>query len=132
MVSIAEIIGKKQAKELRERFSPLKLGFSGTKCHVRFEIIKHAKVIKAKVTLPSKQSVTCTVNPRGGMYFLEFDDKIPEGYKRRAIDAWDKLLVERGIRAKRKAWRAKHKKGERSAAKGRKPHEEKTHVRGGK
>lgn len=118
MTSIAELIGKKQAKELRERFSPMKPGFSGTKCHVGFEVIKHSKDIRVRVTLPSKQKVLCTVNPRGGMYYLEFKDKIPEGYKRRAIDAWDKLLVEKGIRVKRKAWRSK--KGKRKAAKGRK------------
>ena len=119
MTSIAELIGKEQVKELRETFSPLKPGFTGSKCHVGFEVLKHAKEIQVRVTLPSKQKVTCTVSPKGGMYFLEFKDKIPEGYKRRAIDAWDKLLVENGIRVKRKSWRSRKKKSK-HATKGRK------------
>ena len=121
MTSIAELIGRKQTKKLRERFSPLQPGFFGSKSHVEFEILKHAKEIRVRVTLPSKQKVICIVNPKGGMYYLEFKEKIPEGYKRRAIDAWDKLLVEQGLRVKRKSWRTGKKvKGEQTAAKGRK------------
>ena len=121
MASIAELIGKETANELRDKFFPIKPGFFAEKWHVKFLITEDG----VNVTLPTGKAVSAKISPKGNMFFLEFLEDIPEGYRRRAIDAWDKVLVKHGVRKRRKMWKDRHrkkKKGQRKSA----PHEAKT------
>ncbi len=122
MVTIAELIANKDGKEavrqIREAFFPLKPGFIAKKSHVTFELLEDNHV---KVTLPTGTDVYAKMSGKSRNYFLDFLEDVPEGYKRRAIDAWDKVLVSLGIRQKRAAWkkRKKKKKKYKGTAKGR-------------
>ncbi len=111
MATIAELIANKDGEEavrqIREAFFPLKPGFKAQKSHVKFELLEDNHVI---VTLPTGTDVYAKMSGKSRNYFLEFLEEVPEGYKRRAIDAWDKILVSLGIRRKRKAWKGKHQK----------------------
>lgn len=106
MPTLAELLDQDVVKELREKFFPLKPGFIAEKCHVKFKVHKDG----ITVILPSGKSVMARISDRSDMYFLEFLEDVPEGYKRRAIDAWDKVLVSEGVRSKRKIWKDKHRK----------------------
>ena len=123
MATIAELIANKDGKEavrqIREAFFPLKPGFKAKKSHVQFELLEDNHV---RVTLPTGTDVYAKMSGKSRAYFLEFLEEVPEGYKRRAIDAWDKILVAQGVRRKRKAWKGRHKKKKKkrkSTAKGR-------------
>jgi hypothetical protein len=122
MVTIAELIANKDGKEavrqIREAFFPLKPGFTAKKSHVKFELLDDNHV---KVTLPTGTDVYAKMSGKSRNYFLDFLEDVPEGYKRRAIDAWDKVLVSLGVRQKRAAWkkRKKKKKKYKGTAKGR-------------
>lgn len=121
MPTIAELIGRDTAEELKEKFFPLKPGFCAEKCHVKFMVTEDG----VNVTLPTGKNVLARISPKGNMFFLEFLEDLPEGYRRRAIDAWDKVLVKHGVRKRRKMWKDRHrkkKKGPRKSA----PHEAKT------
>jgi hypothetical protein len=122
MVTIAELVackdGKEAVRQIREAFFPLKPGFIAKKSHVTFELLDDNHV---KVTLPTGTDVYAKMSGKSRNYFLDFLEDVPEGYKRRAIDAWDKVLVSLGIRQKRAAWkkRKKKKKKHTGTAKGR-------------
>jgi len=121
MATIAELIEKKDGKEavrqLRKAFFPLKPGYIVKRSHVKFELLEDNHV---KVTLPSGTIVYARMAGKSRNYYLEFLEDVPEGYKRRAIDAWDKTLVSLGIRRKKKTRKNKRsrKKKSKGAAKG--------------
>ena len=102
MATLAELLGKDTVEELKDKFLTLKPGFKAERCHVTNDGVN--------VTLPTGRSVKARINDRSDMYFIEFLEDIPEGYKRRAIDAWDKVLVAHGVRSKRKAWKDRYRK----------------------
>lgn len=106
MAKLADLISKDVAEELKEKFLTVKPGFKAERCHVKF----HVKETHVIVTLPSGKRVKARINDRSNMYFIEFLEDIPEGYKRRAIDAWDKVLVSEGVRPKRKIWKDRYRK----------------------
>ena len=123
MATIAELIANKDGEEavrqIRKAFFPLKPGFTAQKSHVKFELLEDNHV---RVTLPTGTDVYAKMGDKSRNYFLEFLEDVPEGYKRRAIDSWDRILVGLGIRQKRKAWkrkRARKKKKSQGTAKGR-------------
>lgn len=123
MATIAELIadkdGEEAVRQIREAFFPLKPGFTAKKAHVKFELLEDNHV---RVTLPTGTDVYAKMSGKSRSYFLEFLEEVPEGYKRRAIDAWDKILVALGVRRKRKAWKGRHqnkKKKRKSTAEGR-------------
>ena len=92
--------------ELLDQDGNIEWIFQNGKCHVKFKVHKDG----ITVILPSCKSVMERISDRSDMYFLEFLEDVPEGYKRRAIDAWDKVLVAEGVRSKRKIWKDKHRK----------------------
>ena len=106
MAKLADLIDKDVREELEEKFLIVKPGFQAERCHVKF----HVKEEHILVTLPSGKKVKARINDRSNMYFIEFLEDIPEGYKRRAIDAWDKVLVAEGVRPKRKIWKDRYRK----------------------
>jgi hypothetical protein len=121
MATIADLIkhknGEEAVRQIRKAFFPLKPGFKAQRSHVKFELLEDNHV---RVTLPTGTDVYAKMSGKGRNYFLEFLEDVPEGYRRRAIDAWDKILVGLGVRRSRKAWKRKGKKKKRkSAAKGR-------------
>ena len=121
MATIAELIANKDGKEavrqIRKAFFPLKPGFTAKRSHVSFELLEDNHV---RVTLPTGTDVYAKMSGKSRNYFLEFLEDVPEGYKRRAIDAWDKILVSLGVRRKRKAWKRRGKnKKRKSTTKGR-------------
>jgi hypothetical protein len=124
MATIAELIAQKDGEEavrqIRKAFFPLKPGFKAKRSHVGFELLEDNHV---KVTLPTGTDVYAKMSGKSRNYFLEFLEDIPEGYRKRAIDAWDKILVSLGVRRKRKAWnkKGKKKKERKGTAKGRAP-----------
>ena len=120
MVTLADLIDKDVAEELKEKFLIIKPGFRAERSHVKF----HVKETHILVILPNGKKVRAKISDRSNMYFIEFLEDIPEGYKRRAIDAWDKVLVAEGVRPKRKIWKDKHQKKKRR--KSRETHKPKT------
>ncbi len=122
MAKIADLIkhkdGEEAVRQLREAFFPLRTGFKAQRSHVKFELLEDNHV---RVTLPTGTDVYAKMSGKSRNYFLEFLEDVPEGYKRRAIDAWDKILVGLGVRRKRKAWKSKRSKNKKrkGAAKGR-------------
>lgn len=123
MAKIADLIkykdGEEAVRQIRQAFFPLKPGFKAQRSHVKFELLENNHV---RVTLPTGTDVYAKMSGKSRNYFLEFLEDVPEGYKRRAIDAWDKILVSLGVRRKRKAWKKKRKKkrkNRKSTAKGR-------------
>lgn len=118
MATIADLIkhkdGKEAVRQIRKAFFPLKPGYITKRSHVKFEILEDNHV---RVTLPSGTIVYARMSGKSRNYYLEFLEDVPEGYKRRAIDAWDKTLVTLGIRRKRKA-RKKHKRKKKKKSQG--------------